>query len=643
MILRLSRQSAPYWIAVLLALGGFVYLAVSLNFVQDDAYISYRYVANYLNGDGLVFNVGERVEGFTNFGWVILMVFIGSLGLDYIIASQLLGFAMGAGIVILSLMMALRMLPERERLFAVLVPLLVGLNMSLAYWSPAGLETAAFAFMTVASLLLFLQRSWLLVLTLTWAVWLRPEGALITGLLIVCEAVICRRFPRFTVTAAAVALIASLPMVGFKLAYYGSILPNPFYAKTGFSAGQLESGLEYVGRFCAHYGFYGAGLVVPLLFWQRLGQPMRVVWLFTFLYTAYIVLVGGDVLQVHRFFLPFVAMYAVLHMVSLHLITTHWLRRVRLIAYTVVGLVLVVLTVWLPRDFVLQYNELERGFIRKMEFMATQLKQSDSSGFSVAIPTIGIFGYTLVGHDVVDLVGLTDSTIARHSEPPVPGLASTWKERSHNTRYLLQRAPDYIVFSTDIKPSAPAEQALLLYRPFREAYRSVGWYYQPDPQSRPGDGSLIVAHKKVRPLTGPLEPDYPVEFVQHYKRGIELSNAGSAAEALREFASARQYVEGEPYEQLLYQMGSLYMRAGQHDRAMELMNQAVAQDSMVFEAHKDLYLYARFFSDTVKAAVHETWVKQLAPWYWPRLDSLVEAEVAKARQRMQQSRGTSGR
>src|SRR5512144_1358529 len=37
----------------------------------DDAYISFRYVRNFVEGRGLVFNAGERVEGYTNFLWVL--------------------------------------------------------------------------------------------------------------------------------------------------------------------------------------------------------------------------------------------------------------------------------------------------------------------------------------------------------------------------------------------------------------------------------------------------------------------------------------------------------------------------------------------------------------------------------------------
>ena len=44
-------------------------MAVALDFVKDDAYISFRYAHNLVVGEGLVFNPGEYLEGFTNFLW----------------------------------------------------------------------------------------------------------------------------------------------------------------------------------------------------------------------------------------------------------------------------------------------------------------------------------------------------------------------------------------------------------------------------------------------------------------------------------------------------------------------------------------------------------------------------------------------
>ena len=42
--------------------------------VMDDAYISLRYVLNACQGHGLVFNLGQRVEGVTNIGWILVLL-----------------------------------------------------------------------------------------------------------------------------------------------------------------------------------------------------------------------------------------------------------------------------------------------------------------------------------------------------------------------------------------------------------------------------------------------------------------------------------------------------------------------------------------------------------------------------------------
>src|SRR5512143_2619799 len=57
----------------------------------DDAYISFRYAQNAILGHGLVFNPGERVEGFTNFLWTAMMVPLEGAGGDVGRASVVLG------------------------------------------------------------------------------------------------------------------------------------------------------------------------------------------------------------------------------------------------------------------------------------------------------------------------------------------------------------------------------------------------------------------------------------------------------------------------------------------------------------------------------------------------------------------------
>src|SRR5689334_12867356 len=61
----------------------------------DDAYISYRYAQNLVAGQGLVFNPGERVEGYSNLLYVLLLTpaFLVTGGLGIYVYASLLNLA----------------------------------------------------------------------------------------------------------------------------------------------------------------------------------------------------------------------------------------------------------------------------------------------------------------------------------------------------------------------------------------------------------------------------------------------------------------------------------------------------------------------------------------------------------------------
>src|SRR5262245_16319000 len=63
---------------------------LAIGFLNDDAFISYRYAKNWVDGLGLVFNPGEHVEGYTNFLWTILIGVFVKLGADPLVVSRVL-------------------------------------------------------------------------------------------------------------------------------------------------------------------------------------------------------------------------------------------------------------------------------------------------------------------------------------------------------------------------------------------------------------------------------------------------------------------------------------------------------------------------------------------------------------------------
>lgn len=48
----------------------------------DDSYITYRYAVNLANGDGLVFNVGERVDASSSFLYTVILAVFYKVGIS---------------------------------------------------------------------------------------------------------------------------------------------------------------------------------------------------------------------------------------------------------------------------------------------------------------------------------------------------------------------------------------------------------------------------------------------------------------------------------------------------------------------------------------------------------------------------------
>lgn len=59
-------------------------LYLNRHFYHDDAYITLRYVNNFLSGQGIVWNPGEYVQGYTNFLHLMTISLLGKMGIDLV-------------------------------------------------------------------------------------------------------------------------------------------------------------------------------------------------------------------------------------------------------------------------------------------------------------------------------------------------------------------------------------------------------------------------------------------------------------------------------------------------------------------------------------------------------------------------------
>jgi len=291
-------------------------------FLVDDAFISWRYARHLAEGLGPVFNPGQRVEGFSNplytmlMGAVAWLVGIFGGGRDSVIA-HLPGLGRGVGVAAaLGTLIAMARWPLVTRSPGTLLAvLLTATSTSLALWSVGGLETTLYGFFLAAAFGATLARprttksrvgAGLLLAAVALS---RPEGIVpAAALFLVRWLDPDTRDDRRGHLEVGLAFI--LPVVAwmvFRLSWFGDWLPNTYYAKRLGLAEAWRKGSWYLVSFVHHNG--GRWLYAPAVLALFDRPRRRLAWTAAFVllaYIPYILYVGGDWMDQHRFLAPVV-------------------------------------------------------------------------------------------------------------------------------------------------------------------------------------------------------------------------------------------------------------------------------------------------------------------------------------------------
>lgn len=259
-----------YRIAMLVLLVLPLAMAARYWFVCDDAYIAFRFVRNLVDGYGLVFNPGERVEGYTSFLWVVQLAAVWKvLGLrpEVVAPVMSLGWTLVTG---LGLVALAERTPSRPRRGVALVALLWwATNRSVWVWSTSGLEERQFTgLLTWAVVMLSSvergERGALLGSALVGlAALTRPEAYLIGPILLCCAAAEAWRVgalsPRRLGAVFGPAGLLVVTHVLWRRSYYGEWLPNTYYAKN--VRDWWDAGLQYLGYAAIEHALW---VILPL-------------------------------------------------------------------------------------------------------------------------------------------------------------------------------------------------------------------------------------------------------------------------------------------------------------------------------------------------------------------------------------------
>jgi arabinofuranosyltransferase len=299
-----KRLAAP----ALAALG--LTLAWHLRFVQDDAFISFQYARALVEGQGLTW-FGDRVEGYTNFLWVLWLALGLQLGTEPIAWSYLGGFLAFAAVLHAVWRLGGLM---RDRAAAGFALALLVTNASVLAFATGGLETMLqTCILSQAALRLARlempeprasRQSLELSLLAGIAVLVRPDSALPAGILLGGALWLARRDGARRLLALVVPAAAVVgAYAAWKIAYYGGMLPNTFGAKVAWSRATVQAGALYLWRYLQAYALWPAlalGIVLRLTR-PRPSTRLPVTWTCLLVavlsWTGYLVAVGGDFME----------------------------------------------------------------------------------------------------------------------------------------------------------------------------------------------------------------------------------------------------------------------------------------------------------------------------------------------------------
>ena len=392
----------------------------------DDAYISFRYLKELLAGHGLVYNIGEHVEGYSNFLWMMLVAPGMALGRDPVLVARALGVV--CMLVALTCTWGLTRRISTGTGAAALAAVMFASLTSVAFWSAAGLETPLVAALVAASIWSLFHEAdggpcWRTGVLMALLALSRPEMILVVGLILLWELLDNQARFRLTVSRglrwhACIVVLVYVPYTCWRVWYYGNLLPATVRVKsTGLNLHTLVRGGYYLLSFLGQRGMLSIAalaLIGVVVLWDSVNRrQMLCLALVVAMYTSVTVLGGGDWLPVSRLFVHILPLWCCLAAVGT-VSALGWLRAaipehgmLRALAFSLL-LLQVGVSVF---DGVDPKGSLSERLDTSPQYPG--IVAAVRPGDTIMVVDAGWLPYHVpVSVRVVDMIGLTNNTIA---------------------------------------------------------------------------------------------------------------------------------------------------------------------------------------------------------------------------------------
>lgn len=451
------------WAGLAATLGIAAYfIYVNRAFYHDDAYISLRYVRQFLDGHGLVWNTGEYVQGYTNFLFVMLVALLGKLGIDLVVATRILSSLSLLGLIWLFWTQTTRIGgPENNHPLRVL-PLILLLSASpLWLWTLGGLETIFLALLISIGFIAFLYaldatartETYLFIsgIAFTLAVLTRPDSGIFlatSGLTLLLNRP-TRRW-RTLLFFSLPSVLVLTPYLLWTWSYYGELVPNTFYAKAdSITLTKLYMGSKYIGLYLLSPPFLTLAAMAALVWaYNKKYLDLRLIYLTLsgVLFGLYILSIGGDHMQSYRMLVPVIPISVLI--ISLIVPRIEPLQNTAAAAWVIVAVLLLASTQVTNKRLSPIYADPAAHY---GSIIGKFIEQNWPAGSLVALNTAGSTPYYGYSHRYIDMLGLNDSVIAkRPAQKPILSWMRIPGHSKGDGDYVLSRQPDFIIIGPAI-------------------------------------------------------------------------------------------------------------------------------------------------------------------------------------------------
>jgi hypothetical protein len=427
----------------------------------DDAYITYRYSQNISTGNGFTYNPGENVLGTTTPLYTLILAVLGSvisikeiptisLFINSVadIASVLLLFS------IISELKYPKYLASITSLAYLYNPLRIGV-------SRGGMETALVVSLILASLYVFIVRkNYQMAAILSGVAFLaRPDTLLLPLLFAGYQILLFKKVPAREVITF---LIITGPWLLFSGFYFDSLLPHSIIAKSNaYLLNPLQATTTFLGYIATRsplnnlgWPTWVVGLSLLINLWLfiigsisiiKRSRNSLIMMLFPVFYSLGLMI--ANPLLFIWYFPPFLVLFNSLIIIGLHVLLSKTRSYVPVaVSVLFVGLLLCIEWKALdqPKDG-LSVNLRDHESL--YEIAADSLQEEISAGSTIAMPEIGVLGYSFPESRIIDTVGIiTPEAIKYQYSSLQRGQIFSY---AIPTNLILDLQPDYLL-SLDI-------------------------------------------------------------------------------------------------------------------------------------------------------------------------------------------------